>query len=193
MSHKLARLLASTSSCSTYSEIKSAISSHLARFGTLPRMTFLTLRVKPTGATRTAKWRISIKLVVELYENKTQRLIVDKLTVARLIVGNMFWNVCAINFMWLPSPVKLFNITCGKTKQLEQSARLVLLNYLWKSSSMAALGLNRMPNTHKWWMLEWWFVEILFLHGCHHVSGQCKLMNFEVKRRPLRQSGHFER
>lgn len=42
-------------------------------------------------------------------------------------------------------------------------------------------------------MLERGFVEVLLLHGGHHVSGQCELVDLEVERRPLGQPGHFER
>lgn len=35
------------------------------------------------------------------------------LTVVILIVGNMFWNIVAINFMCIPSPEKLFNTISG--------------------------------------------------------------------------------
>lgn len=66
------------------------MSSHFDKFGTFPKITFLTLRFRPTGTTLTAKWRISTKFVTELYENKTHRLIVDRFTVAKLIVGNRF-------------------------------------------------------------------------------------------------------
>lgn len=74
----------------TYCEIKSAISSHLFRFGTLPMMTFFTERLRPTGTTEIQKCRISIRFVTELYENKTHLLIVDKFTVAKLMDGNIF-------------------------------------------------------------------------------------------------------
>lgn len=70
--------------------MKSAISSHFDRFGIFPKITFFTLRVNPTGTTLMEKWRTSIRFVTALYENKTHLLIVDRLTVGKFIVGNIF-------------------------------------------------------------------------------------------------------
>lgn len=57
----------------TYAAKKSAMSSQRDRFGILPMTTFFTFRLSPTGATVTAKWRMSIRSVVGLYEINTQR------------------------------------------------------------------------------------------------------------------------
>lgn len=152
------------------------MSSHLARFGTLPRATFLMFRFRPTGATVTAKWRMSISFVTGLYEKITHRLIVDKFTVAKLIVGNMFWNVCAINFKWFPSPVKLFKITCNI------ATNFVSILFYHK----------KIEFSYQWWMLECRIIEVLFFHRCQHVSGQRELMNSECERGSFGQSRRFE-
>lgn len=74
----------------THWSMISAISSHLDKFGTFPMIIFFTLRFRPTGTTLTEKCRMSTRFVTELYENRTHRLIDDKFTLAKLMVGNIF-------------------------------------------------------------------------------------------------------
>lgn len=161
--------------------MKSAISSHFAKFGTFPRATFLTLRFKPTGAAVTAKCRRSISFVSGLYENSTHRLIVDRFTVAKLIVGNIFWNVCAISFRWFPSPVKLFRITCKNLNKIN-----ACLRDKFKSKGV-------IKTTYQGWVFECGIVKVLFFHRRQNIAGECELMNFEYERWSFGQSSHLER
>lgn len=90
------------------------------------------------------------------------------LTVAKLIVGNMFWNVEAINFKCFPSPVKLFCMIRGawwndssSTNCLRIHAITSLANVNWWT-----LNVNVGPRGSRATLNDNWFFVLLNTHIC---------------------------